>query len=350
MVLSLNQYSLYLVLKQSYRIISDVGQFPRLLDFFQNFHILIYTAIFFPMKKILLFLLLLPFITALWVPGATSLVNDGAEDATQQAIRAQTLEDVESFSCEDVTDVPESECEALVDLYLSTNGAGWNNQQECSGDEYDDCWLVTTDIDQWFGITVTDRHVSIIELYGNNLVGDIPMTISDLPYLIELCLTSNLVSGVIPESISSITTLEKLSLDSNNLSGSIPESLSLLPNLSKISLGNNQISGTIPNTIGNLLTLQRLEIHNNDISGELPESLGQLTSLLILIIRDNPIEGKIPLSFTNLTNLDYFYFYGTELCEPTTPEFLTWKTSVVEWSGTDLVCMDYHHYLPIICR
>lgn len=29
------------------------------------------------------------------------------------------------FSCADVTEIPQSECEALVALYNSTNGPGW---------------------------------------------------------------------------------------------------------------------------------------------------------------------------------------------------------------------------------
>lgn len=30
-----------------------------------------------------------------------------------------------SFSCEDITDVPQSECEALVDIYDANNGPQW---------------------------------------------------------------------------------------------------------------------------------------------------------------------------------------------------------------------------------
>ena len=301
------------------------------------------------MKKILLFLITLSFFTSLFLPNATSQANDGTDDAANlQSIRAQTLADVKSFSCEEVTDVPATECEALVDLYLSTNGAGWENEKDCSKGN---CWLVSTSVDLWFGITVTGGHVSIIELYGNNLIGEIPATISKLSYLIELCLTNNQVSGVIPDSISQIATLEKLSLDSNILSGSIPESLTSLPNLTKISLGHNQLTGTIPASLGDLTALTRLEIHDNEISGELPESLGQATNLQYLIIFSNPLEGNIPLTYINLIHVTDFYFFKTQLCEPTSPEFLSWKALVGDgWNGTDLISMDYHCYMPIISR
>lgn len=302
------------------------------------------------MKKLLFILLVLSFLVSLLLTATTSQAFTHLDDLTLSTDRtAQTKADVASFSCNDVSDVPVIECEALVELYMSTNGVEWENEKDCSKI---DCWLVSTKVNDWFGITVdiNTNHVTYIELNGNGLSGEIPETISDLQYLIELCLTGNNVYGTLPESISQMTSLEKLSLDYNSLSGSIPESLSLLTKLTKISLGHNQLSGIIPAALGGLPALQKLEFHDNKISGELPDSLGQLTSLVNFLINDNPIEGKIPLSYTNLTNLDYFYFYSTELCEPTTPKFLEWKTSVGEWNGTGLICMDYYCFIPIITR
>ena len=40
---------------------------------------------------------------------------------------AETARMVQSFDCSTVIDVPQIECEALVALYNSTNGAGWTN-------------------------------------------------------------------------------------------------------------------------------------------------------------------------------------------------------------------------------
>lgn len=44
-------------------------------------------------------------------------------------IIAQTKLDVESFDCKTVVDVPYEECQVLVDLYKSTNGAEWENSE-----------------------------------------------------------------------------------------------------------------------------------------------------------------------------------------------------------------------------
>lgn len=328
------------------------------------------------MKKLLILLLVLSFNLSLFLSSTTSQAFTHPDDPTLSPDSfAQTQANVNSFSCDDVTDVPVSECEALVDLYLSTNGVGWKNQQECSGDEYDDCWLATTKISQWFGVTVKDGHVTIVSLYSNLLTGIIPETIGQLPYLklLELagnqltgaipeslglltflekaCLTNNQLSGPIPDTLGGMTSLLNLSFNDNWIEGEIPASLGNLTTLTKFSLGNNRLSGTIPDSLGQLVNVDRFEVYKNNLSGGLPESLGNLVKLKELVINDTLLSGSIPLSFTNLSNVTAFYFFGTQLCEPTTPEFLAWKALVgIGWHGTDLICMDYHHYLPIICR
>jgi len=287
-------------------------------------------------------LLLLCVLAVILVPGSDHIVLAQAPHPLPDGENLSlSTEDVGAFDCSLVTDVPESECEALVDFYINTNGAGWTNSTN---------WLISTEVDSWFGVSVTGGHVTLIELNGNGLSGDLPETLSQIPYLIELCLTNNQITGSLPESLNQIGTLERLSLDFNQLSGSIPEWLALMPKLTKISLGHNQLSGKIPPALGDLPVLQKLEFHDNEISGELPDSLGNLSTLLNLIINNNPIEGTLPLNFTALTSLDYFYFYGTRLCEPSDPEFMAWKSSVLEWNGTDVICMDHHCFMPIIIQ
>jgi Leucine-rich repeat (LRR) protein len=265
-------------------------------------------------------------------------------------VEIQTLTDVESFDCSDVTDVPVSECEALVAFYLSTNGAGWNNQQECSGDENDDCWLTTTKVDQWFGITVYEGRVTELVLDGNNLSGTIPLSIDQLMYLVELCLMTNQIEGSIPITIGNLTNLEKLTLGNNLFSGSIPEEIGYLSNLHKLNLGNNQLEGTLPVELGNLSLLERIWVYDNLLHGELPSELGQLTHLEELLITNNLFSGSIPISFINLEYLDYFYFRLTDLCEPYNQDYFDWKETVLEYHGTDLICMDFHCFMPIISR
>gem|GEM_PF-4331480 len=57
--------------------------------------------------------------------------------------------------------VSKAECEALVDLYNSTNGPGWANSTN---------WLTSPDVETWHGVTDAGGHVTDVNLYNNDLV------------------------------------------------------------------------------------------------------------------------------------------------------------------------------------
>lgn len=327
------------------------------------------------MKKFSPYLIALCLLVPYLLPGSGRIVqaqaqyplpNDKIMPSSDVDVEIQTLVDVESFSCKDVSDVPVSECEALVAFYSSTNGAGWS---------YNANWLEKLEVGTWFGVTVEEGHVTILSLYSKNLTGTIPEEIGQLPYLellelagnqisgpipeslgnltylVEACLTNNLITGPIPDTLGGMSSLLKLSFNDNLIEGEIPASLGGITSLTKFSLGNNRLTGTIPDSLGQLINVDRFEVYKNNLSGELPESLGNLTLLKELIIFENSFSGSIPLSYTNLTNVTDFYFFKTQLCEPTTPEFLAWKALVGDgWNGTELICMDFHCFMPIISR
>jgi|GEM_PF-3099480 hypothetical protein len=92
---------------------------------------------------------------------------------------ALTKAQVQSFDCSTVTDVSQNECEALVALYNSTNGAGWSNNTN---------WLVSTSVDSWWEVTVSVGHVSKLSLTNNHLTGNIPPELGNLPGLTQLLL------------------------------------------------------------------------------------------------------------------------------------------------------------------
>jgi len=131
--------------------------------------------------------------------------------------------------CNQVTEIPVSECQSLLELYNSTDGANWTNKTG---------WNQTNTPCSWFGVNchiISD--VTSIQLSNNNLVGTLPNL--NLPYL------------------------QDLSLGSNQLSGTIPN-FSNLPNLQWLYLRSNQLSGTIPNfTAFNLANLFSAYFHSN---------------------------------------------------------------------------------------
>ncbi|MCC7355483.1 MAG: hypothetical protein IT330_17210, partial [Anaerolineae bacterium] len=93
------------------------------------------------------------------------------------------------FSCTSVSQIPQTECQALVALYNSTNGSGWR---------HNDDWLTTNTPCSWFGVTCTGGHVTSLELSENKLKGSIPAQLGNLAQLTYLNLSDNQLSGIIP--------------------------------------------------------------------------------------------------------------------------------------------------------
>ncbi|MEO6728330.1 MAG: hypothetical protein ABIM99_00245 [Candidatus Dojkabacteria bacterium] len=180
---------------------------------------------------------------------------------------------------------------ALVDLYKGTSGFGWVNHTN---------WLTTAPLSSWYGVTLRQGRVILLELPGNNLLGNLPSSISTLSNLTLLDLNSNLLNDSIPSSFGYMPNLSTLELSRNNLNGLLPSSLSGLPHLESLFLNNNQFIGTIPLSWGSFSTLQWLDLSNNLISGAIPDTLGKVSSLAILSLSNNHLSGNIPLALCNL--------------------------------------------------
>jgi hypothetical protein len=156
---------------------------------------------------------------------------------------------ITSPACQNVTQIPMAECNALVALYNSTNGADWTNHTN---------WLQINTPCSWNGVSCVDGHVTGINMFLNNL------------------------SGVIPPELSSLTNLTGLDLHSNQLNGSIPPELGSLTNLTSLDLGWNQLSDSIPSELGSLTNLAWLSLYGNQLSGSIPPELDDLTNLTYL--------------------------------------------------------------------
>ncbi len=130
---------------------------------------------------------------------------------------------LETFDCKGVSEIPESECTALIALYQSTNGDAWRNRED---------WLNTITPCGWEGVMCNDGHV------------------------------------------------ERLFLGNNLLRGSIPSELSQLTNLTTLDLGFNDLSGSIPSELGDLSNLRELFLYHTQLNGKLPLSLKSLDLLV----------------------------------------------------------------------
>ena len=118
--------------------------------------------------------------------------------------------------CNAVTEISKTECQALLDLYNSTDGPNWSNK---SG------WNETDTPCSWFGITCNNGRLTDLFLEKNGLNGTLPNSLGNLSNLTYLNLSPNNITGSIPESLGNLSNLTVLHLYSNNIIGSIPESL-----------------------------------------------------------------------------------------------------------------------------
>ena len=100
--------------------------------------------------------------------------------------------------------------DALIALYNSTDGENWNNNTN---------WNTEEDISTWFGVTVADGRVTWLRLRRNNLTGSIPDEVGNLSAMERLDLRENSLTGPIPSTVQQLSNLIVLFLRVNSLSG-----------------------------------------------------------------------------------------------------------------------------------
>jgi uncharacterized protein (TIGR03437 family) len=193
--------------------------------------------------------------------------------------------------------IPQSERDALIAFYNSTNGDSWTTKTNWkSAGIFSAAGTECT----WYGITCTGGAVTGIILPTNSLTGSIP-SLTGLPNLQEFAVSSNQLTGIIP-ALTGLTNLQHFWVGSNKLTGSIP-ALTGLTNLSFFDVYSNQLTGIIPALTG-LTSLGAFYVYANQLTGAIP-SLTGLTNLVDFQVYSNQLTGSIP-ALTGLTSLKYF--------------------------------------------
>ena len=156
-----------------------------------------------------------------------------------------------------------------------------------------------------YGVTcIVDQgqeHVSAIALDENGLTGQLPPSLSDLPFLEAFGADSNDIAGSIPE-LSGLTHLAYFSVEDNQLIGSIP-SLTGLASLDYFNAAQNQLDGNVPALVG-LNSLQVFFVYDNHLTGPIP-SLAGLANLNSFAAENNQFTGPLP-ALANMTALAFF--------------------------------------------
>lgn len=175
-----------------------------------------------------------------------------------------TPEPSTDFSCQNAQNIWVStvECEALMDLYISTNGDNWNNNDGRGTDS----WVC-----EWYGIGCEMNNLIGIQLGENNLDWELPISLVDLK------------------------TLERLYLYKNNITWNLPNQRSELNHLKHISIWENKINGELPKNRASRDKIKTFNINNNPIGGELPkERSSRYDTIESFIVRSTDIEWYIP--------------------------------------------------------
>ena len=164
-----------------------------------------------------------------------------------------------------------SDRDALVALYIATNGPNWLT---------DTNWRSNKPIDEWYGV-YTDEDNRVVQLF----------------------------------------------LNQNNLTGTIPPEIANLANLERIHLYGNRLTGSIPPEIGRLSKLTRLWLDENEFMGTIPPEIANLSNLRDLTLNNNEFRGLVPDQFQNL-RLDRFWWYSAGLCATQSSGFDTWFAQI----------------------
>eukprot|EP00929_Paragymnodinium_shiwhaense_P051400 TRINITY_DN25871_c0_g1_i1.p1 TRINITY_DN25871_c0_g1~~TRINITY_DN25871_c0_g1_i1.p1 ORF type:complete len:774 (-),score=90.32 TRINITY_DN25871_c0_g1_i1:32-2353(-) len=148
------------------------------------------------------------------------------------------------------------------------------------------------------------RGLISIQLHSNDLHGDLPPQLGELPLLRYVALQHNRLTGHLPRAWGKLRRARWMCLHSNGLSGPLPSSWSNMKNLRSLNLQNNTLNESLPADWGSMTALSSLTLQDNRLSGSLPPEWGMLPRLRALKLHHNNLNGTFPAEWTNLNALE----------------------------------------------
>ncbi|XP_072955862.1 probable inactive leucine-rich repeat receptor-like protein kinase At3g03770 [Typha angustifolia] len=148
-------------------------------------------------------------------------------------------------------------------------------------------------IDSFFTTLTRLPDLRVLTLTSLGLWGPLPAKISRLSSLEIVNMSSNFLYGSIPQQISHLRNLQTLILDDNRFSGRVPDWLNSFPLLAVLSFKNNNLTGPLPDSLGSTKSLRTLVLSSNNLSGDLPDLSG-LTHLQVLDVENNSLGPRFP--------------------------------------------------------
>lgn len=227
-----------------------------------------------------------------------------------QQFDIQETEDVKtvsSFDCVNVTDVSSGECQALIDLYISTHGEDWvhTDNRIGSGDE------TPTTVCDWYGIQC-DNGLYALHLEENNLSWYIPTSFRTLSDFSLVYLRNNTITTIENGAFKS-SRLQELNLLNNQLSSITDTTFSELINLKELYLSYNHLQNIPNNSFSGLHNLITLDLSHNQLNAIESGAFLWLDTLRYLSLANNQLTLIDNATFTGLQNIRELYLSYNQL-------------------------------------
>lgn len=199
--------------------------------------------------------------------------------------------------------IPDSERQALIEIYNATDGQNWYRNGGWFGDPGTECgWdpLLAPDAG-WEGVMCTEdeSNVLVINLGSNNLKGSFP-DLSTFSHLYTAWLMDNPGLPTKLPDLSNLASLERLDISNCSFSGSLPEADKLPPNLKELVMQWNSFSGDVPAPMGPP-SLEIYAVYGNQLNGRILGFEGN-PNLVWFSAPSTGLTGPIP-SLEGLTRL-----------------------------------------------
>ena len=231
------------------------------------------------------------------------------------------------------------ECQALVDLYDSTDGQNWFVNTNRDTD---------TDVCTWYGITCMNiwnqDRVIWIDLSSNNLVGTLPAVLSDLTELQRFILDFNDLWGTLSSDRSAWTHIHTFSLKGMNnnsnlplVGWSLPSSWSARWNTIKdFTITDNRINGPLPTAWSNWSVIEEFNVWGNQLNWQLPVQFSsRWPTIKKFSVNNNQFVWPLPTAWSNWSVIEDFNISFNPLNAQLPSAWWTWWGTIKEFMATN---------------
>ena len=142
-----------------------------------------------------------------------------------------------------------------------------------------------------------------LQLYKNNLTGQVPTELGKFKKLVNLSLYENQLTGPLPQKIGSWAKFNSIYVSDNFLTGPIPSDMCKQGTMKKLLVLNNKFIGKILANYATCTTLICFRVPNNLLSGTVPGGIWGLPNANIIDITSNNIQGPITPDIKNAKSL-----------------------------------------------